>query len=121
MTAEWKGEVVDSGFTEEEERVYDDAVLTLRRVVEKEGKSLADGENALTVSDEEFKRLIVSDFIKIIIAEQHFQEQKSTEDVANLLQIPVERVNKTREEMIKEVQETAATMYRVSQAPEGNA
>ena len=58
------------------------------------------------------KAVIVDDYLKITIAERHFQDEQPLEEVAAFLKIPVDRVEAAKESMLREVQKASLEVYR---------
>jgi biotin operon repressor len=55
--------------------------------------------------------MIQADFLKIMIAERHFEKRQSLEDVARELSVSIDLVNKTHARMLQEVGVTAASQF----------
>lgn len=62
--------------------------------------------------DPELRRLIVDDFLKVTIAQRHFQGGESTSAIAEALGVPVERIEVARREMISEVAAASVDVFR---------
>ncbi|MGD8352206.1 MAG: hypothetical protein PVG55_04350, partial [Nitrospirota bacterium] len=73
------------------------------------------------VEDEELRKAIVSDALKVLIAEMHFLKKKSLEEVAEALKLPLERVAEARREMVEEIEADAIQRYKDSLGQGGNA
>ena len=68
-------------FTPEESAHYEDAVNKFREAIAA-GKTLRQAYESSAVVDKELEALIQADFLKIMIAERHFAQQQSLEEVA---------------------------------------
>jgi hypothetical protein len=66
----------------------------------------------LKVIDPEMRRVIIDDYLKLAIAEAHFQDKHPLEDVATHLRCPIERLETARSEMMAEVREVAVEQYK---------
>jgi hypothetical protein len=97
-------------FTTDEDRIYSEAIDKFREAIEK-GKTLREAYESYSVEDKEFEKLIQADFLKILIAERHFGEGKTLDDVAGSLGIPVAVVKETHARMLQEVGITAANQF----------
>jgi hypothetical protein len=66
----------------------------------------------LGVADAALRALIVDDFLKVRIAERHFQGGRTVAEVAEELRIPAARVARAREEMLAVVAREAVEAFR---------
>ena len=98
-------------FTEEESRVHHAGFKIIMEGLE-QGLTFDEACQGLQVVDPEMRRIIISDYLKVTIAERHFQAKESLEDVAAHLRCGVETVEKAKEEMVREVQEAAHEYYK---------
>ena len=81
---------------------FDRAFDTLRNEISK-GSTLDQAGRALTWMNGELKNTVVNEFIKIIIAEQHFGNGRGIDDIALFLGIPYEKVEGVRNVVEKEL------------------
>jgi DNA-directed RNA polymerase sigma subunit (sigma70/sigma32) len=98
-------------FTEEEGRIHQAGFTVIFSGMEK-GLGFDEACSGLAVVDPEMRRVIIEDYLKVTIAERHFQDGRTMEEVADTLKIPVERIAAIKEEMLREVQEAARAVYR---------
>lgn len=66
----------------------------------------------IEASDAELRRIIIDDYLKVTIAERHFQGRESTAAVASALRVPIERVERARQEMLSEVAAASVEVFR---------
>jgi hypothetical protein len=99
-------------FTEEEERLHGEGFAQLRSALDG-GASFDEAAARVTVGDAAFRRLVIDDYLKVTIAEQHFRDGRSTTEVAEQLRLPVDRIERTRTEMIEEVTRASVAVFRV--------
>ncbi|OGW47030.1 MAG: hypothetical protein A2078_07915 [Nitrospirae bacterium GWC2_57_9] len=97
-------------FTVEEGRIYEEAVNKFREAIAA-GKALRQAYESYSVEDKELEKLIQADFLKIVIAERHFQGGQSFEDIAAALDVRVELIKETHARMLQEVGVTAANQF----------
>jgi DnaJ-domain-containing protein 1 len=97
-------------FTPEENRIYEEAVNSFREAVAS-GKTLQQAYESYAIEDPELKSMIQADFLKIMIAERHFEKRQSLEDVAKGLAVAVDLVKKTHARMLQEVGVSAASQF----------
>jgi hypothetical protein len=97
-------------FTPEEDKLYVEAVSKYREAIEA-GKTLHQAYESHAVADKELEAMIQADFLKIMIAERHFEKRQSLEEVAKALSISPDLVKDTHKRMLQEVGVTAATQF----------
>jgi hypothetical protein len=88
----------------EDEILYEQAVLKMRKEIAK-GKTFAQACEILRDVNENLRPLIQDDFLKIIIAEQHFGQGRGIDDVALFLDLPYETVEASRAKIMSEFDE----------------
>jgi hypothetical protein len=97
-------------FTPEEGRIYEEAMNAFRDAVTA-GKTLRQAYESYSIADKELESLIRADFLKIMIAERHFAQQQSLEDVAKALDVSFDLVRDTHMRMLQEVGVSAANQF----------
>jgi transcription initiation factor TFIIIB Brf1 subunit/transcription initiation factor TFIIB len=97
-------------FTPEEDRLYVEAVGKYRAAVEA-GKTLRQAYESYSMDNKELEAFIQADFLKIMIAERHFEQRQSLDDVAKALAVSPDLVKDTHKRMLQEVGVTAATQF----------
>jgi len=99
------------GFTPEEDRLHESGIAAIR-----EGLAAGLGFDAacarIEAADPDLRRIIVDDFLKVTIAQRHFQGGESTEAVAAALGISAARVEFARKEMLAEVAAASVDVFR---------
>jgi hypothetical protein len=99
-------------FTPDESRIYEEAVNSYRQAIAS-GKSLPQAYESHAVEDPGLRSLIQADFLKIMIAERHFEQRQSLEEVARELAVSVDLIRETHARMLQEVGVTAAGKFGV--------
>jgi hypothetical protein len=97
-------------FTLEESKVYEEAVFKYREAITA-GKTLRQAYESFKISDKELEAVIQADFLKIMIAERHFSQHQSLEDVAASLSISLTLIKDAYARMLQEVGVTASTQF----------
>jgi hypothetical protein len=97
-------------FTPDEGRIYEEAVHKYREAVTA-GKTLRQAYESYTIADRELATLIQADFLKIMIAERHFAQRHTLEDVAKSLDVTLDLVKDTYARMLQEVGVTSANQF----------
>ena len=106
--------VVQPGFSADQDRVHADAIAFLQKRLKK-GASWKQASEELAIPDPRFKAVILDDFLKITVAERHFQGGESIKSIARFLQVPVELLVAVKEDMIREVRDASIEVYDRSQ------
>jgi hypothetical protein len=115
------GEFKYKEYTEEENRIYNEAMDKIMRGLE-DGLSFHDACSAAPVADEELKAFILDDALKILIATMHYTKGTPLDEVAALLNVSVEIVDKANREMLDDVAISSMEAYKLSSdGPTGNA
>lgn len=97
-------------FTPEESSIYDEAVNTFREAIAA-GKTLKQAYESYSIADQELRSLIQADFLKILIAERHFGQRESLEEIAKALNVSLDIIKETHARMLQEVGVTAAGQF----------
>jgi len=88
----------------DDEILYEQAVQKMRKEIAK-GKTFAQACEILHGIEENIRPLIQDDFLKIIVAEQHFGQGRGIDDVALFLDLPYETVEASKDKIISEFDE----------------
>ncbi len=131
MSEQWKETVEDRvetveniDFSKEEEQIYEESITRIKEDLDS-GLGFDEACSKLVVEDEEFKRLIIDDYLKMTIADLHFNKEQSTQEVADMLKIPETRIANARAEMLDEVLQASVDAYHTesgeAEGPTGNA
>jgi hypothetical protein len=107
-------------YESEEDRVYAEAVNSIKAAVES-GASFEEAAAKIDVKDEALRDAVVSDALKVLIAEMHLMQKTPLEELAGKLKLPIERLEQVRKEMLADLEAAAIEKYKESQGQEGNA
>lgn len=108
-------QVVDPGMTRDDDRIHEEATAFIRARVA-EGWTWEKVGKGLKVADAELKAIILDDFLKVTIAERHFQGGEGIKEVAKALNAPVKVLMDARQAMIAEVEDAAIKAYQLTKA-----
>jgi transcription initiation factor TFIIIB Brf1 subunit/transcription initiation factor TFIIB len=97
-------------FTDEESWIYEEAIPKFREAVDA-GKTLRQAYESYTIADKKLEKLIQVDFLKILIAERHFGQHQSLDDIAKALDVSASLIKDTYARMLQEVGVTAASQF----------
>lgn len=110
MSATTEG-AVPGGFTPEEERLHEAGFAAIREGLAA-GLDFAKASEKVEAPDPDLRRIIIDDFLKVTIAQRHFQAGESTADIAASIGTSVERVEFARKEMLAEVAAASVDAFR---------
>jgi len=105
-----KSSFQNNRFSSQNWQVYEIAIKKLRLALSR-GLTYDQACNTLTDIDHEMKSFITEDFLKILIAEEHFGSGVEIDDMALLLGLPYERLEACRTAMIEEVDQEIKEIY----------
>ena len=110
MTSPTEGPTA-GGFTAEEDRLHEAGFAAIRG-----GLAAGLGFDAACARvegvDPDLRRIIVDDFLKVTLAQRHFQGGEGTAEIAAALGISAERVDFARREMLAEVAAASVDVFR---------
>jgi hypothetical protein len=89
-------------YTEEETTIYHDAMDKIMDGLHN-GMNFHDACGAADVADEELKRFIVDDALKIMIADMHYKKGMAFEDLAGVLKVPIDTITRAHAEMLEDI------------------
>jgi hypothetical protein len=104
----------------EEDRVYAEAITSIKAAVEG-GASFDEAASGLDVKDKALRDAVVSDALKVLIAEMHLMGKTPIEELAGKLGLPLEKLEQARKEMMADLEAAAIEKYKESLGQEGNA
>ena len=99
------------GLTPEEDRLHDEGFAAIRAGLEA-GQGFDEACGRIEAAAADLRRIIVDDYLKVTIAQRHFQGGESTEAIAATLKVSVERVEFARREMLAEVAAASVDVFR---------
>lgn len=111
MEEKWYDGLSEDAFLTEEHKKYKKAIEKIKNAV-KNGMSFDDACNSVDIEDAEKKSTLSDDALKVLIADMHFMQKMSTDKIAEILKIPIERITSARESMFEEIKETAVKTFR---------
>lgn len=99
-------DIVYKNYSDDEEEIYKRSIDTIRSNVSN-GVKFDLACEFIDVKDEELKRLIIEDALKIEIAELHYGQGLSLIDVSRKIGVSMDRLLKANIEMIEDVMNTS--------------
>lgn len=86
----------------ETSQVYDIAVKTIRKEIAN-GKTFNEAILSLTSINEALRSIIIDDFLKNLIVDQHFNKGRGLDDLALILDLPYEKMETCRDKIVEEL------------------
>ncbi|MEK6652917.1 MAG: hypothetical protein AABY50_08305 [Nitrospirota bacterium] len=111
MEEKWYDGLSEDAFITKEDKKYKEAVEKIKDAV-KNGMNFDDACNSADIEDAKKKSTIIDDALKVLIADMYFMQKMSTDKIAEILKIPIERITSARESMLEEIKETAVKTFR---------
>ena len=108
-------------FASEEDWIYEESVKKIRDGVLRNSLTFDSAASLLDLKDPELKAAIMEDALKVLIAEMHFIGKEPLKDAASALGLPVEKLQRAKNEMLKDIEEDAIEQYKSSLGQSGNA
>ncbi|MBF0107803.1 MAG: hypothetical protein HQL76_01320 [Magnetococcales bacterium] len=107
--------VADPRFSAEEDRIHDQAMAALAVALEQKTPWNRMADCLTMVASEEFRQVILDDFVKITLAARHFQNSEGLKQIAKSTGIPMDLLIRSKQEMIREVEEASVAAYHLTQ------
>lgn len=104
----------------EEDRLYEESVEKIKKAVS-QSLTFEQAAALVQVKDEALRASILDDALKVLIAEMHFTGNTLLKELAGKLGLPLKRLEKAKQEMLKEVEKEAIEKYKSSMGQTGNA
>jgi hypothetical protein len=109
-------------YTDEENKIYAEA---MNRIMEglRNGLNFTDACKTADIEDEELRGYIEDDTLKVIIADMHYVKGLSLQNIADTLQISMDKIQKADAEMMEDVEIASMEIHRMNNPgrPFGNA
>jgi len=119
MAEKWYEGLPDDAFLTETDKAYEKAVFRIREGLVK-GLDFDSACAAIEVENEELKKHIIDDMLKVLIAEEHFNKNISLDELAGRLKISLDRLESAKLEMIEDVKNSSIKAFYQGLKP-GNA
>lgn len=110
MTEAWHDGLPDDAFKTEEMKAYEQAIIKIKEGLS-QGLDFDSACNAISIDNADLRAQIIDDMLKIIIAEEHFAKNVPLVMLADALKIPVDRLDKAKEEMFQEVERQSVDAF----------
>jgi hypothetical protein len=110
MAEKWYEGLPDDAFKTETAKMYDKTEAIIREKLA-QGLDFDSACAAITMTDEELRKNIVDDMLKVLIGEEHFTKGVSLDDMAKKLGIEVGRLEKAKAEMLEDVKNSSIKAF----------
>jgi hypothetical protein len=119
MAEKWYDGLADDAFLNETDIAYEKAISQIREGLEK-GLDFDRACAAVEIDNEELKKRIIDDMLKVIIAEEHYNKNIPLDKLAAALKVPVDRLESAKAEMLEDVKKSSIKAFYKALKP-GNA
>lgn len=106
MAEPWYKDLPDDAFKTETDKTYEKAFTKIREGLQ-QGLDFDSACALIGVEDQELRNSIIDDFMKVLIAEEHFARDVPLDELAKKLKISVERLESAKLSMIEDVKDRA--------------
>ena len=110
MAEKWYEGLPDDAFKTETAKIYEKAEATIREKLA-EGLDFDSACAAVSMEDEELKKSIIDDMLKVLIAQEHFTKRVRLDEMAKKLGIEFGRLEKAKAEMMEDVKEASIKAF----------
>ena len=110
MAEKWYDDLPDDAFLTETDKAYEKAVSQIREGLEK-GLDFESACAAVQFDNEELKKHIIDDMLKVIIAEEHYNKDIPLDKLASALNVSVDRLEAAKREMLEDVKESSIKAF----------
>ena len=119
MAEKWYDDLPDDAFLTETDKAYEKAVSTIREGLNK-GLDFDSACAAIEVENNDLRRHIIDDMLKVLIAEEHFTKNIPLAELAEKLKVSADRLESAKTEMLEDVKNSSIKAFYKSLKP-GNA
>ncbi len=119
MAEKWYDDLPDDAFLTETDKAYEKAVFKIREGLNK-GLDFDSACAGIEVANEELRRSIIDDMLKVLVAEEHFTKNIPLAELAEKLKVSADRLESARLEMLEDVKNSSIKAFYKSLKP-GNA
>jgi len=110
MAEKWYEGLPEDAFKTETAKMYEKAEAIIREKLA-QGLDFDSACAAIAMTDEELRKNIIDDMMKVLIAEEHFAKGISLEDMANKLGISVSRLEEAKKDMLEDVKNSSIKAF----------
>ena len=110
MAEKWYEGLADDAFKNETDRIYEKAEAIIREKLA-QGLDFEAACFAMEVEDEELRKDITEDMLKVLIGEEHFTKGIALEEMAKKLNVPVKRLEEAKAAMLEDVKNASIKAF----------
>jgi deoxyhypusine synthase len=110
MAEKWYEGLPDDAFKTETDKAYEKATAVIREALAK-GLDFDTACRAIEVEDENLRKSIIDDVLKVLIAEEHFTKDIPLDELAKRLNVPVARLEDAKAGMLEDVKNTSIKAF----------
>jgi hypothetical protein len=110
MADAWYEGLPDDAFRTETGKAYEKSFAKIKEVLA-QGLDFDTACAAIEVEDEELKKSIIDDMLKVLIAEEHFTKNIPLDELAQTLRVSVDRLESAKLSMLEDVKDASIKAF----------
>jgi deoxyhypusine synthase len=110
MAEAWYEGLPDDALKTEKAKIYEKAEAIIREKLDR-GLDFDAACADIGVEDEKLRKDVIDDMLKVLIGEEHFTKNVALEEMAKKLNVPLERLEKAKLEMLEDVKESSIKAF----------
>jgi deoxyhypusine synthase len=110
MSDAWYEGLPDDVFKTETDKAYETSFEKIREDLAR-GLDFDTACKAIEVADEELRKSIIDDMLKVLIAEQHFTKNIPLEELSRILKVSLGRLESAKLDMIEDVKDASVKAF----------
>jgi hypothetical protein len=110
MAEKWYDDLPEDTFETATNTAYKEAVKKIREGLEK-GLDFDSACAAIKADDEQLKKRIIDDMLKVIIAEEHYNKNIPLDKLSDVLKVSMDRLETAKQEMLEDVKESSIKAF----------
>ncbi|MDA8240876.1 MAG: hypothetical protein M0Z67_10985 [Nitrospiraceae bacterium] len=110
MAEAWYEGLPDDALKTETDKIYEKAEATIREGLSR-GLDFDTACAAIGVEDEELRKGIIDDMLKVLIGEEHFTKNVPLDEMAKKLKVPEARLKEAKAAMLEDVKNSSIKAF----------
>ncbi len=110
MADAWYEGLSDDALKTETAKAYEKAFAKIREGLAR-GLDFDAACAAIDVKDEELRKIIIDDMLKVLIAEEHFTKNIPLDELAKTLKVTVDRLESAKLSMLEDVKDSSIKAF----------
>lgn len=108
-------QVADPNLSDEQEQLHAKGMRFLQEAMVS-GRTWSQASGALDLGDVQIKEVVLADYLKVLLAQRHFQAGERLKGIAKELGLSMDVLISLKSAMLQEVREASERAYRLTQS-----